>query len=188
MGKGSIRRTVMTIFTMTIVAVSVLWFYYERSNRIDPPKETVENTSEIQRILNKDLENYYPESPRELIKLYSSMLKNLYSNLTAEELEALAYKMRDLYDEELLYHNPLDEYMINLYAEVEAFKKDGRKITNFLISDEKEEIVKRDGKEFTTLKVAYSIQAKNKHSENWRFLLRRDVESKWRILGWEIVQ
>ena len=188
MGKSK-KRTIMTFITMTVVAIAVLAFYYYWSIRTDSPKELVnKNISEIQKLLNKDLELYYPETPREVVKLYSSMIKNLYSGITDEEVEGLALKMRELYDDELLLNNPEYEYMRNLYSEIAEFNQAGRKITNYLFNDNsnnKNDVI--EGREYATMHISYSIQEKFKHNENWRFLLRKSDDGKWKILGWEVI-
>lgn len=185
MGKAK-RRTATTIVTMVIAAVSILLLYYYWTNRTDPLKETsIEELSEIEKLLDKDLDRNYPETPREVVKLHSSMLKTLYTDLEDEEVESLALKIRELYDVEFLENNPEENYLINLYSEITEWKKANRTISKFmLVNADLEQNSTIDGREYADVYVSYTIQEKRKFSEIWRFLLRQSEDDKWKILGW----
>ncbi|MBH1942418.1 hypothetical protein I5677_16070 [Mobilitalea sibirica] len=186
MGKAKIR-TATTIITMTIVAGIIVFVYFYWSNRTDPLKEaSFEEITEVEKLLNKDLTLFYPETPREVVKLYSAMFKELYSDIKDDETEALALKIRELYDKELLALNPKEEYLNNLYSEIASAKKAHRKISHYyLINKEEEAKTIKDGKEYATVSVSYTIQEKGKISETRKFILRRSDEGEWKILGWK---
>lgn len=183
------KRTITTVISMSIVAILILLLYFYWTNRTDPLNEaSVENLSEVEQLLNKDLELYYPETPRELVKLYSSMMKVLYTEIDDTQTKALALKMRELCDTEFLDNNPEESYLNNLYTEIAAWKEKDRRITNFLLTDEdKNENNVIDGKEYATVYISYTFQEKSKFSETWRYLTRKNEEGDWKILGWEYV-
>lgn len=180
------KRTTSTIISMTVFAVVALMLYYYWINRTEPLEETTRELTEIEKVLEKDLDSNYPKTPREVVKLYSNMLKLIYTDLEEEELEALAWKIRELYDLELIEKNPEDEYLNKLYMDIDEWKKAGRSISNYLIVDKESEQQKEiDDREYAIVHVTYTIQEKGKFSEKWRFLLRKDSLKKWKILGWE---
>jgi hypothetical protein len=180
------KRTTSTIISMTVFAVVALMLYYYWINRTEPLEETTRELTEIEKVLEKDLDSNYPKTPREVVKLYSNMLKLIYTDLEEEELEALAWKIRELYDLELIEKNPEDEYLNKLYMDIDEWKKAGRSISNYLIVDKESEQQKEiDDREYAIVYVTYTIQEKGKFSEKWRFLLRKDSLKKWKILGWE---
>jgi hypothetical protein len=184
MGKSK-KRTISTIVTMIFIAVVIVLLYYYISTKTEPFDETsVENLSDVEKLLAKDLDQNYPETPREVVKLYSSMLKTLYTASTDEEVKSLALKMRDLYDDEFLKSNPEEEYLNNLYSEIAQWKDANRKITNYLLED-KEQKNEIDGRQYADEYVSYTFDEKGKFSEIWRFLLRLSEDGKWKILGWE---
>jgi hypothetical protein len=116
------------------------------------------------------------------------MLKTLYSDLSDEEVDALAKKIRELYDSEFLENNPEAEYIKNLYSEISEWKKSDRRITNFiLVKEELEKENEVDGVKYADVYVSFTIDEQGKFSEVWRFLLRLSEEEKWKILGWEYV-
>jgi len=189
MGKSK-KRTVSTIVTMVVVAIIVLLLYFYLAFRMDLQKETsVEELSEVEKLLDKDLELNYPETPREVIKLHSNMMKTLYTELEDEEVEALALKIRELYDTEFLETKSEGDYLKDLYSEIAEWKDSDRKISYFhLVNEELEQESIIDGRKLAAVYVSYTIQEKDKFLETWRFLLRQSEEDeKWKILGWEFV-
>lgn len=189
MGKAK-KRTTTTIGVMILFAIIILTFYYYMVNRTEPLEDaSVENLSEQEKILNIDLENYYPETPREVTKLFARIMKTLYSNdLKDEEVKPLALKIRELYDEEFLQNNPEDTYLDSLYTDIAKWKEDKRRITNYLLIKKDQELKEEiDGVKYAVNYVSYTIQENIKFTETWKVLLRQDENSKWKILGWEFV-
>lgn len=188
MGKAR-KRTTSTIITMVIVAIVILMLYYYFTNRTEPFDEaSVDQLSEVELLINRDLQENYPETPREVVKLHSSILKVLYTDLKDEDVKALSLKMRGLYDQELLENNPEVDYLKNMYSEISEWKSKNRRITNYiLVKKELEQKSEIDGREYADIYVSYTIQEKGKFSEVWRFLLRLSEDEKWKILGWTYV-
>jgi len=116
------------------------------------------------------------------------MLQTLYSDLKDEEVEALALKIRELYDTEFLDNNPEADYLKNLYTEIAEWNEAKRKISYFfLVNEELEQESVIEGKKYAVVHVSYTIQEKGKFSETWRFLLRLNEDERWKILGWDFV-
>ncbi|MDD3173333.1 MAG: hypothetical protein PHF63_06685 [Herbinix sp.] len=187
MGKAKIR-TITTIVFMIILSIVILLFYYYWTNRTDPIDSSGENLTEVEKLINKDLELYYPETPREVTKLFASMMKALYNNPEDDEIEALATKIRELYDKEFLDNNPEATYLTSLYADISKWKDKNRKITNYLLINEDQEQEKEiDGVKYSTKFISFTIQENIKFIETWQVLLREDANKQWKILGWELV-
>jgi asparagine synthetase B (glutamine-hydrolysing) len=188
MGKAK-RRTATTIVMMVITAIIILLLYFYWTNRTEPLKQaSVEKLSEVQKLLNKDLEKNYPETPREVVKLHSSMLKTLYTDLKDEDVKALALKIRELYDTEFLEKNPEAQYLQNTYSDIVQWKEKKRRITNYiLVNEDLEQESEIDGKKYAVVYVSYTIQENSKFTETWKYLLRLSEDNKWKILGWEFV-
>lgn len=183
------NSTAATVVTMLVIAFAILSFYFYWSSRIKPLDEkAVEEMSEVQKLLNKDLELYYPETPREVTKLFGGMMKNLYDNITDEEVEALALKVRELYDEDFLSANPQESYLKNLYSDIASWKEENRRISAFhLVNQEKEQQEQLEGVEYAITYLSFTIQESGKFTETWKMMLRQDKDKKWRILGWQVV-
>lgn len=178
------------LFTLiSILAVILVMFIINRVQKENKLKEASKETlSEVQKILDMDLENDYPETPREVAKLHGDMTRLLYSGIEDDEIKKLAEKIRELCDEELLEKNPLDQYLNDLYTDISLWRKLNRKIENdFVVNEEREEIKEKDGKEYATAYISFTITEKGKTSELRKYLMRKDDDNKWKILGWNYI-
>lgn len=178
------------LFTLiSILAVILVMFIINRVQKENKLKEASKETlSEVQKILDMDLENDYPETPREVAKLHGDMTRLLYSGIEDDEIKKLAEKIRELCDEELLEKNPLDQYLNDLYTDISLWRKLNRKIENdFVVNEEREEIKEKDGKEYATAYISFTITEKGKTSELRKYLMRKDDDNKWKILGWDYI-
>lgn len=187
---GKAKKRITTAFAVVMIGtIIILLIYLEWSQRSSSKKVASENIrEEVQSLLEKDLELYYPETPREAARLHGQMTKALYSGIGDEEIEALAKKIRLLYDGELLENNPEDKYLKDLYSEIAAWNKAERKITNYLIVNEDLEVREViDGREYATVYVSFTITDQGKRTELRKYLLRSDEDGRWKVLGWEVI-
>ena len=183
------NRTVATVVTMLVIAIAILSFYFYWMFRIKPLEDKAEEElSEVQKLINKDLDIFYPETPREITKLFGSMMKNLYDNISDDEVEALALKVRELYDEDFLAVNPQETYLRNLYSDIASWKKANRRISAYHLVNEKEEQQEQlEGVEYAITYLSFTIQENGKFTETWKIMLRQNKDKKWKILGWQVV-
>jgi hypothetical protein len=185
MGKG-MKKTLTTIMVMVVMAGMILFLYRYISQRPDLMQK---KPSEVETLLKKDLKLYYPATPKEVVRLLSDMWKVLYTDLKDKEVDALAQKMRELYDPEFIQKNPQDKYIKNLYSEIAIWRKDKRTISNYLFGDEKQnETSVKDGQKYATIYVSYTIAQKGKkYVRDCKFVLRKSKEEQWKILGWKFL-
>jgi type II secretory pathway pseudopilin PulG len=182
------KKPMSGVFTViSIAAVVLILVFVYQSQKANKLKETsLEKLSEVQKMLELDLENEYPETPRNVAKLHGDMTRLLYSGALDEEIKTLAIKIRALYDEEFLSNNAEEQYLTNLYSDIALWLKVNRKIENvFVVNEELEEINVQDGKEYATAFISFTITEKGKTSEIRNYLMRKDKDDKWKILGWE---
>lgn len=182
------KKPMSTIFTViSIVAIILVLVYVNQSQQANKLKETsLEKKSEVEKMLELDIDNEYPETSREVAKLHGDMTRLLYSGVEDEEIKKLAIKIRELYDVEFISNNPEDQYLSNLYSDIALWLQVDRRIeNNFVVNEEQEEINVIDGKEYATAFISFTITEKEKTSELRRYLMRKDENDKWRILGWE---
>jgi Fe-S cluster biosynthesis and repair protein YggX len=182
------KRISSIIGGILVIIIIALLFYMDWSRKSNEKQAASNKTlTEAEKLLERDLDQNYPETPREVAKYYSSITKALYSGLKDDEVEALAKRILLLYDEEFLQYNPEDKYLKDLYSDIAAWNNEKRKITNYLlVNEDKEEKVEMDGREFATVYVSYFILEEGKASETRKFLMRKSEDGKWKILGWEV--
>lgn len=185
MPKGR-RRTAATITLMTILAVIVLFTYYYWTHRTEP-LYTGDKLSEVRELVNKDLNLYYPETAREVTKLFATMLQTLYNHPEDKERKLLELKLRELYDSEFLASNPEAEYLKRLDIDLKDWKEHDRRITNYLLEYEDQgKEMDINGVKYGTQFISFTIQENTKSTQLWEVMLRQDSLGHWKILGWEI--
>ena len=115
--------------SILLVVVFGLGYYFYLSYRDAPtPAESQSEVSEIGKLMAKDLDADYPNTPRKVIDLYSQITKSLYiKDLSEEDLKKLCNQSRKLFDVELLNANPEDEFLENTKKEIKEYndKKTG---------------------------------------------------------------
>lgn len=183
------KRTLSTVVSMSILAIVIVLFYFYIENKVSTTDPSLKELTDAERLLNKDFDLYYPETPREVVKYFSNMIKIIYGNKASEEeINQLAVKIRELYDPEFLQLNPEEKYLQNLATELAEWKEKNRRITNYIfVNKNMEKESEIDGIKYAVKYVSFTIQEDIKFTETWKILLRKNEDDKWKILGWEFV-
>lgn len=177
-----------------ILAALVIGYFYHLSNITDSAKEGQEEMAEstkVQIVLMRDLEKNYPPSPKEVVRYFSEISQCFYNEkYSEEELNDLALKIQGIYDEELILNKTQEEYLKDLKADIEEMKANDRSISSYQISasTDVEEFVE-DGRNCARLYCIYNVrQGTNILESRVVFILRRDDDKHWKILGWDLDQ
>lgn len=172
-----------------ILVLLIAGYYYYLSNRDMQPEEDVTIT-EAQDLLLRDLNRNYPPTPKEVVKYYFDITKCLYNEKLSEaDVEALALKLEEIFDEELAAHQVREEYFQNLKNEITAFQA-GNMILNYSTSTSTDvDYFEQDNREYARLYGTFYLQVdKSMRSLDEVFILRRDGDGHWKIYGWEPVE
>lgn len=183
------RTTQVTIVVMILILIVVGYYCYlvNRTRRADAEKAL----TAVENVLLRDLEHNYPPTPKEVIRYYNDILKCFYNEeCSQEEIEALARKVRGLYDQELLDNNEWSTYIFNLEAEIQNFQNLKRRISSMsLASSTDVDEFTQDGYKFAKIRCGYNIlQGKESSSSIHVYLLRKDEDGHWKIYGWELAE
>ncbi|HAG68429.1 MAG TPA: hypothetical protein DCL38_00485 [Lachnospiraceae bacterium] len=147
--------------------------------------------SVVQQLLSRNLSTSYPPTPKEVVKLYSEYTRCFYGEpYTDEELEALAIKSRELLDDELVATQTDESFLVSLKSDIERYKAEGRSISSYSIASAADvEYDSFDGYEWARLSCYYSMKVgKSIVPVHEKYLLRKDFEGHWKIVGWELAQ
>ncbi len=186
--KKSTKSNIKGGAVIILMIVVMVGYYYYLSNKEKAQQELNPELTAVQEVLMRNLETNYPPSPKEVIKYYSEITKCFYNEEYSDgELEQLADKANQLYDDELLENNGWGEYIISLRAAIDEFKDNGITISTYLISVSTDvDKFPEDGYEFARLHCIYTLkQGNNKQDIDQVFLLRKDEEGHWKIYGWD---
>lgn len=163
--------------------------FYLVKNRAQAHSGEDEQLTKVQKIIMKDLENNYPETPRAVVKLYNQIIMAYYGReYTDEEFEQLAAQARLLMDDALLENNPEDQYKQSVKNEVADYKNRSRTIRQSDVCDTNEVQYltdKSNGDKLAYVKASYFVQEKEEFDKTYqKYVLRQDSEGRWKILNY----
>ena len=183
------QNPVVVGIVMALLAVFIIGgFFLVRSIGLKN-LELKKSKTEVEKLMELNLDDNYPGNAREVLKVYNRILKCCYNeDLTDEQIKKLAEQNQKLFDEQLLEKNPLDQYVEKLKKDIEDYKSKKTTIANIAIQDLAEaEREERGGYKFCNLLVSYIVKdTKGLKTTNEKYYLREDDKGRWKILFWEL--
>lgn len=184
-----LAQLVVTLFLAVLVVLGVFFaLNYGDSDDIFSKKE--KPSTEVQNILSKDIDRNYPATVREVVRLYSRILKCFHNeNVSKEEFTKLVEMQRKLFDEEFLDNNPVDIFTNNLAAEIDAAKSKNYVMATWRVQKQSSVVTWEDGdNHFASIKASYTMSEKTAGFTRTyeEFLLREDEKGRWKIVGWRL--
>ena len=183
------QNPIVVGIVMALLAVFIIGgFFLVRSIGLKN-LELKKSKTEVEKLMELNLDDNYPGNAREVLKIYNRILKCCYNGeLTDEQIKKLAEQNQKLFDEQLLEKNPLDQYVEKLKKDIEDYKSKKTTIANIAIQDLAEaEREERGGYKFCNLLVSYIVKdTKGLKTTNEKYYLREDDKGRWKILFWEL--
>ena len=178
------KRGLLTfVVIVSLVVLGALAVYYQYMKR-QQMQETVHTpTTETEKLVSKDLEMGYPETPKEVIKLFGRMNQCIYNKkLSDDDFSSLVGQLRTLYCDDLKELNSQEKMESDIEEEKETYQSQNRKIINYNIDEEQKYQYKTiDGVQMVYLKFSYFIRAdSNYNTVNWYAILVKE-DDKWKI-------
>ena len=183
------QNPVVVGIVMALLAVFIIGgFFLVRSIGLKN-LELKKSKTEVEKLMELNLDDNYPGNAREVLKIYNRILKCCYNEeLTDEQIKKLAEQNQKLFDEQLLEKNPLDQYVEKLKKDIKDYKDKKTTIANIAIQELAEaEREERGGYKFCNLLVSYIVKdTKGLKTTNEKYYLREDDKGRWKILFWEL--
>ena len=188
MNKKMIKNIIIGVILLGLILG--YYFYLSGKDVKDAGSEVVETTL-TQDVLAKDLEKFYPATPKEVVKYYNEIQECYYNEENDEKtIREVMVKSRELFDVDLLAKNSEEQQFEDLMKEVEDYKEKERDIFGWS-TDSADDVVYNtfEGSDWATIKSYYTLRTKGAHSKTTQiFLLRKDAEGKWKIYGWDLAK
>ena len=178
------------IAAIILIALGLGYYAYLSNRNTPTPAETKTDVSNAEKLIAKDIEKNYPNTPVKLVELYSDITMEFYSESVEEEmLEKLVKQSMLLFDGELLAANPEENLIQQTKEEVAEYREKSQKITNYILEDSRDvEYYELDDNSYCIVTVEYFIRNSNgglaKTYED--FMLRKDEFNQWKIMGWQL--
>lgn len=183
------QNPIKTIIVMAVIALMIVAYFYVINNRIQTVEEDVHTISPVQELLVKNLDKDYPNTPKEVVKLYSEISRVFYKEeYSEEELEKLAIMSRKLFDDELVANQTDESYLRALKQEIVSYRQEGKYISSYSLSASADvEYYDFKNAKWAQLIAMYSMRQNGKIVPvKERFLLRKDSNDHWKIYGFKL--
>lgn len=182
---GRAGTIILVLVLVFFIGAMIKVFYGMVTDDGGPDKPVVR--TETQKLIDKNLDMTYPATEREVMKLYCKIVKEMYSGeCSDEDVQDLYDQLRKLFDDELLANNPYNAQYDDLLGELESFTANEKRVINYAIEDEDDiKYGTYEGKEQALINITFSVKKGAKWQRvNEEFVLRKDDEGRWKILGW----
>lgn len=188
--KSKQQNPVKLIILFVIMIGLIVGYYFYLSNKTAEAKEAKQTVTETDEVLLRNLSTDYPPSPKEVVKYYAQITKCFYDgNYTEDQLSKMAEKSRELFDEELRDTQSDADYLVSLKKDIAEYGEKGLKVSSFSTSSSVDvEYKKTEQGDMASLYCLFNLrQGTTILTSNQMFLLRKDTEGHWKILGWTLV-
>ena len=185
------RSGIVSIIITCVILGAVIGgcaFYLGHKSRTSG-EEVVESTA-VQKVLQKDLERNYPPTPKEVVKYFAEITKCFYNEeYSDEDLEKLAVQIQELYDEELVANKSQEDYMQDLRSDIASMKENKYTIVGYDVSPSTDvEFFTQNEDSCARLYCNFYVkQGAGNVPSLEQFVLRKDTEGHWKIMGWDLV-
>lgn len=185
------KKYVKSIILIAVFITLGLVYYYYLANRTssqDATQKAIKN-EELAALTTRNIDENYPESVREVVKLYARITKAYYENsLTDEQIETLGKQARLLFDDELKSKQTDSDFYTALKTDIENYNLAKTYISTYKIeSSTRTEYKTMQGREYASLGLIYYLRRGDELVPSpTKFTLRKDKNGRWKILYWEL--
>ncbi len=178
------------IIAVILIGLGLGYYAYLSNRNTSTPAENNINSSDAEKLIAKDIEKNYPNTPVKVVELYSDFTLAFYSaDIEEDTLEKLIKQSMLLFDKELLTVNSEEDLIQKAKEEVEEYRSKSQTITRYILEDSRDvEYYTLENISYCVVTVEYFIRNSNgglaKTYED--FMLRKDEYDKWRIMGWQL--
>lgn len=189
---GNIKAVVIMLI---MVGLIIGYYFYLTSRSGDGlPKDedqVVEEMTVVQELLVRADYREYPSTPVQVLKYYNEITACFYNEkYTDNELEQLAMEARSLYDLDLIMNQTQEEYLSDLKDDIATFETGNITILRSSVTPATDvDYFNYDGRECARLYSVYTLRSGTVNQLSREvFIMRKDDEGHWKILGFELVE
>lgn len=190
MNKQGTKVFTLVMFLIAIAALGVFTYLSDKSSN----NRNNTDVSEKDILLGYDMDGQYPKTARDAVVLHCRYMKYIYGeefekDYTEDDLFAMNEKMRLLYDEELLGINSPEIQLQMMKDEIALYKANKQRYVSYTPSEVSQiEYNTDNGIEYAKMRVSVAMTIDGaSFSADEEYILRKDAEGKWKILGWQAI-
>lgn len=181
------KKIIGFVLVMGLIVVGALGIYYQYMKKQQTDSVVHTPTTETEKLIAKDLEMGYPETPTEVMKLWGRFNQCLYNtSLDEEQFTALLKQLRIMYSSDLLAQNPEETHSTNLKKEISKFQEDKGNIVSYSAETGKSVQYKTvNNRECANIRISYFINKKGSYVKSFQDFILVKEDNKWKILGFK---
>ncbi|MBE5963475.1 MAG: hypothetical protein E7252_00870 [Lachnospira sp.] len=183
------KYIVIALISSAILIGLLVYYVYRMKTPANVEDHTFNNPAE--ELIAKDIEGKnYPATPREVVKLYTELVRVFYNeDLTEAQIEALGRKARMLFDEELKAGQTEEEYLEALKLDIKAYNDANRTVNECIIQRAQDNVkVTVEGKDYYIIKTVFYLKESKKISTSYMDFKVRKNGNNWKILSWGMAE
>ncbi|MDE6744679.1 MAG: hypothetical protein K2J95_12435 [Lachnospiraceae bacterium] len=189
---GNIKAVVIMLIMVGLV-IGYYFYLTSRSGSGLPKDEdqVVEEMTVVQELLVRADYREYPSTPVQVLKYYNEITACFYNEkYTDNELEQLAMEARSLYDLDLIMNQTQEEYLSDLKDDIATFEAGNITILRSSVTPATDvDYFNYEGRECARLYAVYTLRSGTVNQLSKEvFIMRKDDEGHWKILGFELVK
>lgn len=184
-GTGSAIIKSLVLVGLGAIVVLGLFLLFTR-NKKTPTEDNYQITA-VDEITTTNLDKNYPADPRKVVDLYAKTMQVLYrENYSNDQQDKMIAVIKGIMDDEFLANNPKIEQSIK--GEVKERKEGGYSISAYVVQGKDPEEVKVGEDKMCSVDCLFNLRhgANGTTANYYQFILRKDSEGRWKILGWTI--
>lgn len=184
-GTGSAIVKSLILVGLGALVVLGLFLLFTRNKKT--PVEDDYQITVVDEITTVNLDKNYPADPRKVVDLYAKTMQVLYrENYTDDQEDKMIAVIKGIMDDEFLANNPTIEQSIK--KEVKERRDGGYSISAYVVQGKDPEEVKVGEDKLCSVDCLFSLRhgVNGTTANTYQFILRKDAEGKWKILGWTV--
>lgn len=179
------KAGIVIIALITVVALCFGFYFVKKY--VDSNSGENGNLTKVQKLITRNLDENYPQTPRAVVKLYNQFINCYYKEkYSDEELDSLVEQAQKLFDDELKQNNPKDKLKASVMADVKDYKDRSKVISQTSVCDTDEVRFvtdKEKGDSLAYVQASYFIKEKKEYSRTYQmYVLRKDASGRWKII------
>lgn len=190
MAKKKKRSMAGFILVVVMLAVLGVFAYYEFMHRQQQSQKKDQTPkTEVEKLIAKDIEGGYPETPVEVMKLWGRVDQCLYNNpMDDDQFEKLVGQLRVFYSKELIGQNEEKAHIKKLRSEVGTFRKNKNRIVSYS-AETGTPVSYKDvqGRECAKVRVSFFMNHGSGYVKQYQDYVLVKEDGKWKVLGFRKV-
>ncbi|MBO5389501.1 MAG: hypothetical protein J6A59_15500 [Lachnospiraceae bacterium] len=185
--KHSKLSDLKTVFLAIFFIVIFLVFFNSLSDRAGKERNK-ETATEIDLLMNYDMQRDYPNTPRDVAKLHNRYFEAFYGKgVSDDELVVMNQKIRELYSSQLLMYNDENTNLNMLKDNITSVNDAGYEYASYELPEASQiEYYTQNGVEMATLEVKIVFNVKSGMEYMYVKYVMVKENDQWKIHVWGI--